>query len=285
MAACGGPIARIELGELSIVGVRQFQANAYLRPDLCPWAKPRQIFSNATGSGTDRSPMVARFKSISEAIERWAHGAATSSRDAGRYGFDRDSSSTGMAAYPGLLAKEARSAAQAEASERFNLLSWWEGNLQAVEADSPFPNIQAAVLHSEAPGMTVLLHCRTPDGLIAYGHAAGSTFADACQRAAGELERYALVFRHHRLATVGTRSAFEAVDLLEQRSLFFSTEHGYELFLERLRSRPRHSRIRPSLIFDGPIPGPWNRYAHVWRVAYEPPSDRFTTSDPTYFFW
>ena len=41
----------------------------------------------------------------------------------------------------------------------------------------------------------------------------------------------------------------------------------------------------PGAVFDGPVPGPWGRYADVWRVVYAPPSDRFLGADENYFLW
>ena len=38
-------------------------------------------------------------------------------------------------------------------------------------------------------------------------------------------------------------------------------------------------------VFDGPVPGPWGRYADVWRVVYAPPSDRFLGMEENYFLW
>ena len=72
---------------------------------------------------------------------------------------------------------------------------------------------------------------------------------------------------------------------IERRCLFFATEPGHELFLERLRSTPRRPSAHPKLVFDGHVPGPWSQYADVWRVVYEPPSDRFLGFEENYFLW
>jgi hypothetical protein len=287
MTANGGPIERIELGDFTVAGCRQFQANAYLKAGLVSWQPVRRVFSEATGSGTSPSPMVARFKAISEALERWAYLTTVRAADRARYGFEVDPSSTGMAAFPGWREASARPAAQYEAAERFNLLAWWEGHLPAAEASSPFPGVEAAVLCSDAPGVTVILHRRSAHGLVAYGHAAGPDFATACERAMAELERHASVVRHyalaHALSSLGPPE--ELMEPLERRSLFFASAHGHELFLERLRSGARKPTITPRLVYDGPVHGPWSRYTSVWRCVYAPVSDRFLSDDPTYFFW
>lgn len=288
LADSGGPIVRLEAADAVWLGRRCFQANAYLRNDLIAWRASGAVYGAASGTGVDASPMVARFKAVSEALERWAHMAVVTGGEGGRYGFDADPSSNGMAAFPGLFARQARPAAQLEASERFNLLSWWEGYLPALETAAPWPGVQAAVLGSEAPGVTVILFRQSAvHGHFAYGHAAGKNFASACEAAAMEMERHDHVVSRYLLAHAGAPgSALPATaHPIERRSVFFSTPEGHELFLGRLRSRPAHALRHPRLVFDGVVPGPWSRYADVWRVVYAPPSERFLGRDERYFFW
>ncbi|MBI2518643.1 MAG: hypothetical protein HYV95_17350 [Opitutae bacterium] len=288
LRANGGPLARVELADITILGKRAFQANACLCDELVAWRSMGAVYGEANGTGVDASPMVARFKAVSEALERWAHMAVLTAGEGGRYGFDVDPSSNGMAAFPGLFARQARRAAQLEASERFNLLSWWEGYLPALETESPWPEVRAVVLCSEVPGVTVILFRRSAaHGHYAYGHAAGSDFTSACESAAMEMERHDHAVGRYLLAHAGAPgSAMPATaHPIERRSVFFSTPEGHELFLGRLRSRPPHAARHPRVIFDGAVPGPWSRYADVWRVAYEPPSERFLGRDERYFFW
>lgn len=287
MASAGGPIEKLELADTSVLGTRQFQANAHLRPDLIAWQTTGHVFSEASGSGTASSPMVARFKAVSEAIERWAQMAVAVSSRRHKFGFDVDPSSNGMAAFPGLLRRQARPAALWEAVERFNVLSWWEGKLAATEQSTRWPGIKAVVICSEAPGVTVILFRRAAEGHVSYGHAAGPDFDTACTRAAVELERHDFVVRSYALTHAGILAAEvpEQTHAIERRSLFFASPEGHELFLERLRSRPRTVQAVPNLVFDGPVPGEWDKYASVWRVVYAPPSDRFLGNDGRYFFW
>lgn len=287
LAEDGGPIARIGLTDLLILGQRQFQANASLRPELIAWRVGGEVFSNDAGSGTAVSPMVARHKAISEALERWAQMAVQSNGARHRFGFDLDPSSNGMAAFPGWRATEARRAALEEAAERFSLLSWWEGRLAAREADTPWPGVRAVVIDSPAPGVTVILHRRAPRGHLAYGHAAGRDFSAACLKAAPELERHDLAVRHFALthAGRGADALSPGAHAIERRSLYFATPEGHADFLARVRHRPAATVTLPPPAFDGPIPGPWTRYAQVWRTVFPPPSLRFLGDDPRYFFW
>jgi len=287
LAASGGPIERLEMADVTILGQREFLANAYLKAGLAGDRGSHLLYSPANGSGTSPSPMVARFMAISEAMERWAHGQLHAGANRHKYGFDADPSSNGMAAYPGLFRRQARASALMEASERFNLLNWWEGRLPASESDTQWPRVRAATICSSAPGVTVILFKRTTEGFIAYGHGAAMDFSTACYKAAAEMERHALVVSRFALLHAGQISDQLPPDAhpIERRSLFFATGSGHELFLERLRSRPHKPLAEPRLVFDGPVPGPWGRYADVWRVVYELPSDRFLGNDENYFLW
>lgn len=285
-ATRGGPVERLDLTELPLAAGRIFQVNAFLRPELVAWKSGGELFSDAAGSGTDASPLLARHKAISEAIERWAHMHVLRHGTPALHGFDVDPSSNGMAAFPGWHARQARRHALLEAAERFNLLQWWEGRLAARECHSPYPGVQAAILCSEAPGVTALLFRMSPDSVAGYGHAAGATFAEAARRALGELERHHAAVRILHAAPAGARTPLsDKAHPIEQRSYHFSTPEGHEHFLERLRSRTTRPLLRPRLVFDGEIRGPWSRFAHVWRVCYQPPTDRFLGPDPTFFYW
>ncbi|MDI1320620.1 MAG: hypothetical protein PSW75_10575 [bacterium] len=284
LASAGGPIERLEIADVTVLGERRFLANAYLRPGLVPPREDRSLYSQANGSGTAASPMVARFMAVSEAMERWAQAQLHAGPERSKYGFDVDPSSNGLAAFPGLWRRQARSGAMLEAAERFNLLNWWEGRLSALESETRWPGVRAAIICSEAPGITVILFRRTEAGFVAYGHAAAMDFDSACRKAASEMERHALVVTKFALSHAGKiRDPLPAsAHPLERRSLFFALEEGHELFLERLRS-PARAEAKLQLVYDGPVPGPWTRYADVWRVVYAPPSRRFLGMEENYF--
>jgi hypothetical protein len=286
LASAGGPIERVELMETRVLDERKFMANAFLRDDLKPARGQRQLFSQANGTGASPSPMVARFMAISEAIERWAHWQLQASPERHRYGFDVDGSTNGMSAFPGLWKRQARPGAVFEASERFNILHWWEGHLPAMEAPGPWPGVTAVTIKSATPGVTVILFKRTLRDFIAYGHAAAPDYATACRKAAGEMERHASVveiFAQNHNGEIRNQLPPEAHPM-ERRSLFFATEEGHELFRSKLRAAPAAVQATPKLVFDGSIPGPWSRYADVWRVLYAPPSKRFLSTAEDYFF-
>lgn len=289
LTARGGPIERLTCGERSVLGARWFEVNAYLSDTHAPGRSQRAVYGMADGTGTARSPLIARFKAVSEAIERWAQRATYAAGEGARYGFDVDPSSNGMAAFPGLYRRQARRYALFEAAERFNLMNWWEGRLRAREVPVWWADIRAIQIESSAPGVTVILQRVSPRGYTAYGHAAESTFDAACEKAAIELERHDLVVRYYTLTHAGPRPgpiAETAMHPSEQRCLFFALGEGRDLFDECVRrSASVTTSAQPQLLFDGLVPGPWSRYASVWRVLFAPPSERFRSNDRTYFLW
>jgi len=280
----GGPVSRLETFDFSIEGIRMFRSNVYLRPELYPSRAKRAVYNQAAGSGVHASPMVARFMAISESMERWAYHATVRSSERATYAFDIDPMSNGMAAFPGLWPAQARRKAYLEAVERFCMIAWWEGMLPTIIRPTAWKDVTAAVIWSAPGEVVVVLHKQTEDGQHAYGHAAGEDFSSACRSALIELSGHECVIRNYRLAKAC--SVVEAPScMLEQRSVFFASEDGHEVFLRRIHSRPDKALPARHLAFDGRIRGPWDKYADVWRVVFHPVTDRYMDPDETYFLW
>jgi hypothetical protein len=101
-----------------------------------------------------------------------------------------------------------------------------------------------------------------------------------------ELARHQYVIRSYWLARSCGCSVVESpTELLERRSVFFASGEGHERFVRRLRERRRIVLAQRRVVYDGKIPGPWERYAHVWRVALQPVSDRYLQDAEDYFLW
>ena len=288
----GGPITRIEFSEFPVLGRKCFQANAYLAPHLTGKPRPEHnLYSDADGTGTNLSAMVARYMAISEALERWAFHVKVRDFDRDLYGFDRDSSSNGMAAFPGLFAGQCRTKAYWEALERHCVIAWWDGRLTARERPTSWADVHAVQIeHPLGRGVMVILYKKcTPGDFFSYGHAAGHDFASASQRASIELCRNEYVLRCFR----ATHPTFTIDDLpqikniFERRLIFFSFPEGHALFQERLRTpvQARRPASPPRVMFDGPLLGPWSRYATVWRVAFELPTESCMGPKLDFFFW
>ena len=279
-----GPVARFESGEFPVFGRRLFQVNAWLNPGLVP-ARALSIYSNADGTGAHALLSVARHMAISEALERWAYHTVVRSARGADFGFDRDQSSNGMAAFPGLTSRPARRRAMLEAIERFALLAWWEELIDGERRDTEWPGVSAVAFAGALGGVAVLLYRRSEAGFYSYGHAAAESFTAACEKGIVELARHEWVLRCRCLLHGGLAGGPAVANLLERRSLFFSTEAGHDLFQQRLGRRARHAGPAPQVVTDSEIKGPWSRYASVWRFLLQPPSQRFLEDEEDYFFW
>ena len=281
LATHGGPIARVEAGRFPVRGRHVILANATLTAGLVRKG-PLQLFSDADGTGTHPTASVARHKAISEALERWAFHALVRSERAPEYGFDIDPSSTGMSAFPGLLRRHARRSAMLEGIERFSLFAWWEGRVEGHCFDTDWPGVSAVAIDGPFGGVTVIAYARTDWGGYVYGHAADESFTGACERAVMELARHEWVLRARWLSRFGGDHP-APTNVFEQRCIFFASDEGHELFQRRVRSRPRAAPLRPELICDRDIPGPWDSYATVWRFALRPPGEDYLHGE-RYFF-
>jgi hypothetical protein len=280
-AADGGPIERVLAGDFNILGKPQKQANAFLKPELTAGKSTYAIYGQADGTGSAASASVACHMAISEALERWAFLATHNSAKAPLYGFDVDRSSNGMAAFPGMFRSQAASRARLEALERFALIAWWDGRLPAQKMGSPYPGVDLVRIHHNAgEGEVVILVQRSRAG-VAYGHAAGRTVRSAACKAAVELARSDFVIAAHR----AKGALVQAANFLEKRALYFSTDEGYETFKRRLMTRPNQAMPRWEPVFDGEIPGPWSRWATVWRHAVAMPTDEYLNPNSNFFFW
>lgn len=277
----GGPIERVMSGEFTVLGQRQHQANAFLRPELAVGKPTHAVYGQADGTGSADSSAIAGHMAISEALERWAFLATYRDGQGAKYGFDVDRSSNGMAAFPGFFRAQAARRARLEALERYALISWWDGRFQAAKVASPFPGIDVVRIdHNAGHGEVVILVQRSRAG-VAYGHAAGRTVTSAALKAAVELARADFVIASHR----AKGALVQAANYLERRALHFATETGHEQFLRRLHARPSRPAPRWNPVFDGEIPGPWSRWTTVWRCAVAMPTNDFLEPDADFFFW
>lgn len=280
----GGPIRTIETGEFPIRGRKSIQANAWLAPGLTPTRSSSGLYSTADGTGNDPVPSVARYKAISEALERWAFHATVRSERAAEFAFDIDPSTTGMSAFPGLIRRQARHKAVIEAIERYCLIAWWEGLARGEPVQTDWPGVSAIAIDGPLGGVAVIAYARTPWGGYVYGHAAGESIGAACEGAVVELTRHEWILRSAWLDSVAGHKPVTR-HILEKRLLFFATEEGHQLFQARIRAGQNARAIpKADILCDSHIPGPWNEYATVWRFSLRPLSDGYIRGGERYFF-
>ena len=150
-----------------------FQANAWLSDKIVSRRQKFALYSDADGTGTSDTPMVARYMAISETMERWAYRVKVRATDRELYGFDIDESSNGMAAFPGIFHTEARRRATLEAVERTSIIAWWEGVIDGEVRSTEWPGISALVLPSPIGfGVTVVAFREVRPDCFAYGQGA-----------------------------------------------------------------------------------------------------------------
>ncbi len=280
--SAGGPVERISSGSLDVLGKRAHQANAYLAPGLIRGKPALSVYGNADGTGASESAQVARHMAISEALERWAFYDLSHGPDAARYGFDHDNSTNGMAAFPGFFRNQARKRARFEALERWALVSWWSGAMRAAVVGDGMLGVTALRLeHSADFGEVASLFRRSAAGHVSYGYSAGSTFKTAAARAAVELARNEFVVGYYKLRT----AARDVPNYFERRCLHCAGEEGHAEFLRRVFDRKPHRSAEWSVRFDGELPGPWSRYATVWRVVAAMPTRDYLNPQCPFFFW
>lgn len=281
LAEYGGPIAQIQTGELPVRGRKVVLANATLKEGLTRKSS-LCLYSAADGTGVHENAAIARHMAVSEALERWAFAAIVRSDRAQEFGFDIDPTTCGMCAYPGLFDRQARERSVLEAIERFSLMAWWEGKVEGRRFDTDWPGVSAVAIDGPFGGMTVVVYARTQWG-YAYGHAAAESFSGACERAIFELARHESILRTWGLlCAAGERKI--PTHVFERRTLFFASEEGYELFRQRLETKPTGPMPAPEIISDAEIEGPWSEFATVWRFALRPPSDGHLRGGDKYFF-
>jgi hypothetical protein len=278
-SARGGPIDKVDAGKVQMTHHPEYLANAYLRSDLASKSK-HTIYGNTDGSGSSDNPAVAQHMAISEALERWAFRQTLNSEKARKFFFHIDPSSNGMAAFPGFK-WQARRRARFEALERWAIIGWWDGSLKGRVSEAPYPGVGMVRIEHEQDGEVVILFHKSEGGHVAYGHAGGSTLVSAAARAAIELARSEFVLTQYR----ARGGLAKITNFYEQRCLHFSTPEGHSEFLRKAYSAPSKPAPPWRLLYDGEVPGPWAKYAAVWRHVVQMPSYAFLDARETVFLW
>jgi ribosomal protein S12 methylthiotransferase accessory factor YcaO len=282
LSANNGPIARLSIRQTQTADQHRnsdiFEALAYLAPQFRDSDRnPPILYGDVDGTGSGPTALEALHRAISEAIERWAFHTE---KHSGRYGFDVDAGTNGMAAFPQLWRDHARRIAELEALERWSLSAWWEGFINGAYSQSP---IETCTIIEPSPGAFTAILSSETNGLFSYGFACAPTIATAKSRARTELRRNQRVIE--RCAALGLGTYTTGLSLNERRLLWFSRPDGHHRFLKRSNTPATQSRKKPKKLFDGEIRGDWSEYATVWRVLFEPVSESFTSGNEQYFLF
>ncbi len=270
VAEAGGPIAKLEYGRAECLGRTWQLSRATLQPEYQhPLNRKLCLFHPADGSGMGLTRLEARAKAISEALERWAFQETSAGPDAVLYGYPHAPSTKGMAAFPGLFPGTARRAAVAEAWEYYSVDAWWAGTLRhwIINRDD------ATIVFIDQPAFRghialAIRHLGLESYVAAYGIGSGATPAEAELKAQLEAFRTQCILEHRESIPEPLRP--HPVLPAEQRLLELASPEGFALVRERMAEQPWLPALTPRVVFDGPVKGPWEQYAHVWRYALEP---------------
>ncbi|MEM1223882.1 MAG: hypothetical protein AAGH40_14110 [Verrucomicrobiota bacterium] len=286
MSKHGGPIERLEYAEGEVAGTPCVHATTYFKEGLLPDSLPiRTVTNQPDGAGTHRSISIARHMAISEALERWALCESSISSNSEAFGLKFDSSSNGFAAFPGLFKRQARKAAFRESIERHCLICWWEGLLPHYPLADPRPGIRAIRIENPFSQHTVVVIWAQHRDRHSYAFGAGESINNTIWRALVELDRIQSLLDQLIAHIENPNEKTPITDLYERRILFFSSDRGMRLFLDRMLREVKSSPQSINLLFDGEVNGPWDRYASVWRTIIEAPSQEYLSDREDYFFW
>jgi hypothetical protein len=282
----GGPIDSLEESTIELLGSRYFIANARLKSGITVHNPTQSLFASVDGTGIGTTEANARFKAISEALERWAFYDVSSYLG---YGFEKEPTSLGMAAFPGLFARQARAYALREAVERWAIVAWWQGLTDAHTRTSDYSEVQLWEIDHPFRGFHVYLSRHTTDGCFdAFGVGCAHKPQLAVEQTVLEMERSRILLEQFHNKNVG----FEEGDLVtlqdysERRLVYFSLPAGCDAFEHRMGQMQRSQRVaKPSKIYDGPVKGPWSAYASVWRVVFEMPTQAYLDPNDPFFYW
>jgi hypothetical protein len=270
VAEADGPISKVEYGHTEYLGQTWQMSRATLHEQFQhPLGKRLCLFHPADGSGMATTRLEARAKAISEALERWAFTETSAGPDAVLYGYPYSMSTKGMAAFPSLFPGAARRCAVSEAWEYYSIDAWWGGSLNHWIINRDDATI-VFINQPEFDGYVALAirHLDLKSYVAAYGIGSGATPEEAEMKAQLEACRSETILERRDATppTVRTKPVLEA----EKRLLEFSSPEGFAMVKDRLASRAWMPQIKPKVIYDGPVTGPWSKYTHVWRHALEP---------------
>ncbi len=281
-----GPIERVSEAQIKLPdGSDGFQVMAYLRPELQTYKVEKLVYGDCDGTGTDKYRHVALHKAISEALERWAfyENMNNDRAQSSAYGFDKDPTTNGMSAFPGFGKGTARESSRLEAIERWSLLKWWDQGLPVREVAGIMESKAFRIL-SPWDNVSVVLVYRKCQGFATYGFAAAKTVSAAIWRAEVERARNESVMSDY-LSQKGNLSTSGALGS-EKRLLRFAQEEHFQFFLEHMRMTcSQESGLSlPKTLIDCELPGAWSKYATVWRVMFDLPTEHYLESDDFFFF-
>ncbi len=276
------PLKKSELIKIENGNSVYYQQNCWLIDSLKYQDTEKTfLYSDCDATGSDTYAHIAVWKSYSELLERWAYHDLMN-RGSKEFGLIFDRTTTGFAALPCWPKYAARNHALSEAIERWSISNWWRGNLSASFFEyKNTSNVKALSIDiGNKFGYVVIVFNYfnyQNENKYFYGFAHSFTREKAYLKSLVEMERNKLVIQNFLVSNFSLKS------ISDRRLNYFSTELGHAKFLKKINSNPKSYISLPKLLIDSQIPGPWDKYATVWRCLY--PDTIYDWSDETHFMF
>lgn len=255
---------------------KMYEVHSFLKKEFkSKKIEESNLYGISDATGTHQFKHIAIWKSFSELIERWAFYTLIELQSS-EYGLNIDATTTGFSALPCWPKSVARKFSFGEAAERWVLSNWWRGFIKPTYVDME----KKLVLFNLArkSGLVVIryeiINCGSSKKTC-YGFAHGNSITQATIKAQIEMERNKRVILSQNLKTPATIS--------DKRLIFFSTDNGFDVFSERIRSFGYEDIALPTLCVDTLVSGPWSEYASVWRCLF--PGTDYAWNDMTHFMF
>lgn len=270
-----------EFFEITLLnGSSQFEATVSLKEIHRPkWLNPSEIYKNCDGSGTSQFKNIAVYKAISEALERMAFYTFAENYEK-KYCFDVNPTTTGMACYPSLGTRIARTNAITEAVERWAIHEFNKFHIPIVVHNSNIKKLIHYELKVPYKNIRISLLVYKNDKFCSYGFAGGSSLMMSFSKALIELDRNIRV-----LNSVYNQQSRKFSNSIDSTLFYYSTDEGYLNFNKLVKCSPRSiNNTSPKILCDSEIKGEWTKYATVWRYLLE---DSYfdCSTDKTFFMF
>ena len=235
--------------------VRGYEAVCHLNSNINIKYPDYTFHLKAAGVGSSENKRVAIYKSISEALERWAYSELSLS------------STAGLAAFPSIYGKYSKQKSKAELIERYclNLLNSEQLNLTELKSCIYTSKI------NEYNFVLVKSSCQS-----AYGFSCHVKLKSAIESASIEM------FRN--LKTIEKYKNLKSENLQERRLMYFASE-GKEYILNKIKAG-LHSTCHVDLpkIRTLELDGPWSRYSRVFQSQFKK-NISMNNKDLEYFYF
>lgn len=243
----------------SNVVLKSFSSNAKFDKSL--------IYNNCDGSGADKFKNIAIYKSISEALERLAFYESVDDKFY-ELKFNLNPTTTGMAAFPHINYSKSRLNAKAEAIERWAINEFNKKNIPAIEIPTLITNLRHFELITpfrDEVRVSIVLFKK--NNFYTYSFAADKNLSSSFNKSLIELNRNIKILEKNE----NYRKNFtEFKDSTDRTLLYFSSEEGYEKFMNLINSAPNKIiNNNPIITCDKPVIGRWSKYTKVWRYLLD----------------